>query len=63
MSDCCKTGFNQAGHASCCGCYCTSFGRRFITAKEKKERLEEYKSQLKKEMEGVEEHIAKLGDK
>ncbi len=63
MNDCCKTGFDQVGNASCCGCYCTSFGRRFISTKEKKERLEEYKSQLKKEIEGVEERITKLADK
>ena len=41
----------------CCGCGCGTFSRRFLTEKEKKERLEEYKAQLKRELEGVEEHI------
>ena len=43
-----------------CGCGCGPFSRRFITTKEKEERLEEYREQLKKELEGLEEHIQKL---
>lgn len=41
----------------CCGCGCGPFFRRFLSAKEEEERLEEYRDQLKKELEGVEEHI------
>ena len=44
----------------CCGCGCGTFVRRFITAKEKEERLEGYREQLKKELEGVEERIQEL---
>lgn len=40
-----------------CGCGCGPFSRRFLTAKEKEERMEEYREQLKKELEGLEEHI------
>jgi len=50
-----------AGVRGCnCGCGCGPFPRRFITAKEKEERLEEYREQLKKELEGLEEHIQEL---
>ncbi len=45
-------------NCGCCGC--GPFFRRFITAKEKEERLEEYKDQLKKELEGLEERIQEL---
>jgi len=44
----------------CCGCGCGPFFRRFITAKEEEERLGEYKEQLKKELEGLEERIQEL---
>lgn len=44
----------------CCGCGCGPFVRRFISAKEEEERLEEYRDQLKKELAGVEEHIQEL---
>ncbi len=47
-------------NCGCCGCGCGPFFRRFITEKEKKERLEEYKEQLKKELEGVEERIQEI---
>lgn len=43
-----------------CGCGCGTFFRRFISAKEEEERLEEYRDQLKKELEGVEERIQEL---
>lgn len=45
---------------SCGGCGCGTFFRRFISAKEEEERLEEYRDQLKKELEGVEERIQEL---
>ncbi len=44
----------------CCGCGCGMFIRRFISAKEEQERLEEYRDQLKKELAGVEERIQEL---
>lgn len=47
-------------NCGCCGCGCGPFFRRFITAKEKEERLGEYKEQLKKELEGLEERIQEL---
>ena len=45
---------------NCGGCGCGTFFRRFISAKEEQERLEEYRDQLKKELEGVEERIQEL---
>lgn len=47
-------------NCGCCGCGCGPFFRRFITAKEKEERLGEYKEQLKKELEGLEEYTQEL---
>ena len=48
----------SGGHGCSCGCCgCGSFSRRFITKKEKMECLENYREQLKKELEGLEEHI------
>jgi uncharacterized protein (DUF983 family) len=47
-------------NCGCCGCGRGPFFRRFITAKEEEERLGEYKEQLKKELEGIEEHIQEL---
>ena len=44
-------------NCGCCGCGCGMFSRRFMSAKEEQERLEEYRSQLKKELAGVEERI------
>ena len=46
-----------------CGCGCGGFSRRFISAKEEQERLEEYRDQLKKELAGVEERIQELKNK
>lgn len=40
-----------------CGCGCAPFFRRFISAKEEQDGLGEYRDQLKKELEGVEERI------
>ncbi len=47
-------------NCGCCGCECGPFFRRFISAEEEKERLEEYKDQLKKELAGVEDRIQEL---
>ncbi|MBU4227431.1 hypothetical protein KJ987_04190 [bacterium] len=47
-------------NCGCCGCGCGMFFRRFISAKEEQERLEEYRDQLKKELVGIEEHIQEL---
>ena len=58
---CCETNARrlpnwQAG----CGCGCTDFPRRFLSAQEEKAKLEEYQEQLKKELVGVQECIGKL---
>lgn len=47
----------------CCGCGCGPFFRRFVSAKEEVERLEEYRDQLKKELAGLEERIQELKGK
>lgn len=47
----------------CCGCGCGPSFRRFISAKEEAERLEEYRNQLKKELAGVEEYVQELKGK
>jgi len=67
---CCGTGLRErgcscgSGHAGPCSCGCCSghgaFVRRFISKEEKRERLEEYRDQLKKELAGVEERIQEL---
>ena len=46
-----------------CGCGCGGFHRRFVSAKEEQERLENYAEQLKKELAGVEERIQELKSK
>lgn len=51
------------GWGCCCGCRCGTFFRRFISAKEEKEMLEEYRDNLKKELAGVEERIQELKGK
>ena len=43
-----------------CGCGCGPSFRRFYSSKEKRERLESYQDELKKELEGVEERLGKL---
>jgi len=43
-----------------CGCGSGTFSRRFISAKEELERLEEYKDQLKKELAGIDERTQEL---
>ncbi len=52
-------------NCGCCGCGCGGgmFSRRFISKREELERLEEYRDQLKKELEGVTEHIQELKGK
>ncbi len=50
-------------NCGCCGCGCGTFPRRFISRKEKQEKLEKYLDQLKKELAGVEEHIQELKSK
>lgn len=52
-------------HESCCipvsscGCGCYGF-RRFYTAQEKREHVERYAEQLKKELAAVEEHLKNM---
>ena len=41
---------------SCCG----PFARRFVTASERREKLESYRDELKKELAGVEERLEDL---
>ncbi len=53
-----RRGFGAWG--SDCGCGCGVLFRRFISAKEKQERLEDYKEELKKELAGIEERIQEL---
>jgi len=47
-------------NCGCCGCGCGMFFRRFVSAKEEQERLEDYRDQLKKELAGLEERIQEL---
>ena len=42
----------------CCGCGCGPSFRRFFSSEEKRECLENYRDQLKKELAGVEERIS-----
>ena len=60
----------HAIHGCCCGeesghkavaSHCCGPSRRFATKEERRERLEKYKDQLKKELTGVEEHLQELG--
>lgn len=53
----------RACNCGCCGCGCGMFFRRFISAKEEQESLEEYRDQLKKELTGLEERIQELKSK
>lgn len=63
----CQSRGNQrtSGVRGCsCGCCgCGPFFRRFLTEQEEAERLEEYKEQLKKELEGLEERIQEFQQK
>ena len=53
------SGFSGAAGCTCgcCGCGCGPGFRRFFSAQEKRECLEKYRDQLKKELAGVEECI------
>ncbi len=60
----------HAIHGCCCGdghghkavaSHCCGPSRRFITKEERREKLEKYKDQLKKELTGLEEHLQELG--
>jgi hypothetical protein len=57
--DCCDVRVVQLGSAgSEC---CSTFPRRFRSAKERQEALEKYREDLKNELAGVEERIQGLG--
>ena len=47
----------------CCGCGCGTGFRRFFSTQEKRECLENYRDQLKKELTGVEERISEWESK
>ncbi len=49
-----------SGSERCEPSCCDSFVRRYVTADEKRKRLEEYRDELKKELSGVEEHLEEL---
>ena len=55
-----RRSYRMGRHTSGCGCGCMPFHRSFISSKEELEMLNEYKDQLKKEMEGIEERLEKL---
>jgi len=50
----------RGGVGSACGCGCGPSFRRFYSSKEERERLESYRDELKKELEGVEERLIEL---
>lgn len=56
-------GHHHAMGPESCHCGCSPFFRHFVTSKEERERLEEYKEQLKKELQGVEECIQEIKGK
>ena len=59
-----QRGFGDRGcNCGCCGCGCGGSFRRFISAKEQLEWLEEYRDQLHKELAGVEERIQEVQGK
>jgi predicted N-acyltransferase len=41
--------------------HCCGFSRHFVTKQERREALEQYREQLKKELTGVEEHLNEMG--
>ncbi len=49
----------DAGSAGCC----VPFERRFVSAKEERERLEKYRDELKKELAGVDQRMKELEGK
>lgn len=56
-----RSGHSHAGMrrctCGCCGCGGGHMARRFYTAKEEEEWLEDYRDQLKKELAGLEERL------
>lgn len=61
---CQPKGYQYPGQAGCiskyCGCGCDLSFRRFFSAKEELECLENYRGQIKKELAGVEERLKEL---
>lgn len=57
MCDCEDTGHGEGNGCNCC---CCNSGRRFYTKAEKIQMLEDYKTWLEKEKQGVEEKIEEL---
>jgi len=53
-ADCCTSVHGGAGE--CCG-----MARQFVTKEERRESLEAYREELKKELTGVEEHLKDMG--
>lgn len=60
-ADCCGVRVMACGPQS--GDCCTTFPRRFKTAKERQAALEHYRDELKSELLGVEERIQELDKK
>jgi hypothetical protein len=46
-----------------CCCEPSEFQRRFITKEEELEKLQAYREQLRKELEGIEEHLKDIKSK
>ena len=57
----CCGGEASARKVAASHCCCSGLSRNFITKEERREALEQYKDQLKKELTGVEEHLQELG--
>jgi len=55
MQGCCGEGAAHVVSTSCCG-----MARRFVTKEERREALETYREELKKELTGVEERLDEL---
>jgi hypothetical protein len=66
---CCQPGGSRGGfgggesHYGCCSSRWERPFRRFVSAREEREQLEEYRDQLQKELAGVEERIQELKGK
>ncbi|WP_406655522.1 hypothetical protein V7O62_06950 [Methanolobus sp. ZRKC2] len=52
--------FGHLKHASACECECGHSFRRFVSAREKQELLEDYKDQLEKELAAVNECLGEI---
>ena len=57
VHDCCVP--SRAAHTSMC---CCGFSRRYPTKAERREALESYRTQLRDELTGVDEHLGSLED-